>query len=306
MRLTRGEFLAGAAAALAAALRPGGAGAEGEKAMLTRPIPKTGEAVPVIGLGTWQTFDAGPELGSRKLLRQVLDALFEGGGKVIDSSPMYGRAEGVVGDLLAAMDGQEKAFLATKVWTSGRERGEEQMRRSAQLLRKPVIDLMQVHNLLDWEVHLATLRRLKEEGKIRHLGITHYTADSLPELQRIAIREKVDFVQLGFSIGSREAERRVLPALAEKQIAVIVNQPFEEGALFRRAKGKALPEWAGEIGVASWSQYFLKYIVGHPAVTCVIPATAKVDHMRDNLGGGMGPIPDEAQRKRMAAYWEEL
>jgi diketogulonate reductase-like aldo/keto reductase len=298
--------LRGAASALATALLPTGGKSEETKPMLTRPIPKTGEAMPVIGLGTWQTFDAGPELGSRKLLRQVIDALFEGGGKMIDSSPMYGRAEGVVGDLLAAMDGQEKAFVATKVWTSGRERGEEQMRRSAQLLRKPVIDLMQIHNLLNWEVHLQTLRRMKEEGKIRYLGITHYTDDSLPELQRIASREKVDFVQLGFSIGSREAERRVLPALAERQVAVIVNQPFEEGALFRRAKGKPLPPWAGELGVASWAQFFLKYIVSHPAVTCVIPATAKADHMRDNLAAGSGPVPDAAQRKRMAEFWDAL
>jgi diketogulonate reductase-like aldo/keto reductase len=306
MRLTRAEFLRTAAGALAAALLPGRAGSEEASRMLTRPIPSTGEAIPVIGLGTWQTFDAGPDIGSRKLLRQVLEALFEGGGRVIDSSPMYGRAEVVVGDLLAAMDGQEKAFIATKVWTSGRERGEEQMRRSAQLLRKPVIDLMQIHNLVDWEVHLETLRRMKGEGKIRYLGLTHYTDGALPELQRIVNREKVDFVQLGYSIGSREAERRLLPLCAERQAAVIVNQPFEEGALFRKAKGKALPPWAGEIEVASWAQFFLKFIVSHPAVTCVIPATAKVDHMRDNLSGGMGRIPDEAQRRRMAEYWDAL
>jgi diketogulonate reductase-like aldo/keto reductase len=306
MRLTRAEFLRTAAGGLAAALLPGRAGSEEASPMLTRPIPSTGEAIPVIGLGTWQTFDAGPDIGSRKLLRQVLEALFEGGGRVIDSSPMYGRAEGVVGDLLAAMDGQGKAFIATKVWTSGRERGEEQMRRSAQLLRKPVIDLMQIHNLVDWEVHLETLRRMKGDGKIRYLGVTHYTDGALPELQRIVAREKVDFVQLGYSIGSREAERRMLPLCAERQVAVIANQPFEEGALFRKAKGKPLPPWASEIEVASWAQFFLKFIVSHPAVTCVIPATAKVDHMRDNLGGGMGRIPDEAQRRRMAEYWDAL
>jgi diketogulonate reductase-like aldo/keto reductase len=306
MRLTRAEFLKGAAGALAGALLPGRAATEEASAMLTRPIPKSGEAMPVIGLGTWQTFDVGPELGSRKLLRQVIEALFEAGGKMIDSSPMYGRAEGVVGDLLAGMGAQDTAFLATKVWTTGRERGEEQMRRSAQRLRKPVIDLMQIHNLVDWETHIQTLRRLKEEERIRYIGVTHYTADALPDLARIVTREKVDFVQLGYSIGAREAERRLLSLCAERQVAVIVNQPFEEGALFRKTRGKQLPDWAGEIDVASWAQYFLKFIVAHPAVTCVIPATSKVDHMRDNLAAGMGRIPDEQQRKRMAEYWDSL
>jgi len=306
MNLSRSRFLHLAGATLVA--RPALAQTSPPMAnrMNTRKIPATGEQLPVIGLGTWQTFDAGPELGSRKLLRQVLDAFFEGGGRMIDSSPMYGRAEGVVGDLLAAMDGQDKAFVATKVWTTGRERGEEQMRRSAQLLRKPVLDLMQIHNLVDWETHLETLRRMKRDGRIRYLGITHYTDSALADLERIVRREEVDFVQLGYSVGRREAERSILPLCAERKVAVIVNQPFEEGALFRRAKGKTLPPWAGDIGIESWAQFFLKFVVSHPAVTCVIPATAKVEHMRDNLGAGTGHIPDETQRARMAEYWDAL
>jgi diketogulonate reductase-like aldo/keto reductase len=274
--------------------------------MLTRPIPRTGEALPVVGVGTWQTFDAGPEPAARQPLRQVLDGLFEAGGRMIDSSPMYGRAEAVVGDLLAELDARPKAFLATKVWTTGRERGIEQMRRSAELLRAPVIDLMQIHNLVDWATHLATLRQMKDAGSIRYLGVTHYTTGALPELALILEREAIDFVQLGYSIETREAERRVLPLAAEKGVAVIINQPFEEGALFRKVRGRKPPDWAAELGCASWAQFFLKFILGHPAVTCVIPGTAKPEHMRDNVAAGFAPLPDESQRRRMAEFWTSV
>ena len=304
--ISRAAFLHGAAGALIAAAWPLRAESQGVPAMLTRPIPSTGEAMPVIGVGTWQTFDVGADPAARAPLRQVLELLFAGGGKMIDTSPMYGRAEAVTGDLLAEMGARPKAFLATKVWTTGRERGIEQMRRSAELLRSDVIDLMQIHNLVDWETHLATLRRMKEERRIRYIGITHYTTGALPELARIVERERVDFVQLGYSIETREPERRLLPLCAERGVAVIVNQPFEEGALFRKARGKALPPWAAELGCATWAQFFLKFLVGHPAVTCVIPGTAKPEHMRDNLAGGVGPIPDEGQRRRMAEFWASV
>jgi diketogulonate reductase-like aldo/keto reductase len=302
--ISRAAFLRGAAALIAAL--PSRAESQGGPAMLTRPISATGEPMPVIGVGTWQTFDVGADGAAREPLRQVLELLFAGGGRTIDSSPMYGRAEPVTGDLLAEMGARPKAFLATKVWTTGRERGIEQMRRSAELLKTDVVDLMQIHNLVDWETHLATLRRMKEERRIRYIGITHYTTGALPELARIVEREKIDFVQLGYSIATREPERRVLPLCAERGVAVVVNQPFEEGALFRKARGKALPPWAAELSCASWAQFFLKFLVGHPAVTCVIPGTAKPEHMRDNLGGGSFPIPDEAQRRRMAEFWASL
>lgn len=273
--------------------------------MITRPIPATGEAMPVIGLGTWQTFDVGGDAAARQRLRQVLQLLIDAGGRMIDSSPMYGRAEAVTGDLLAAMGARPKTFLATKVWTTGRERGIEQMRRSAELLRTNVIDLMQIHNLVDWRTQLATLRQMKEEGRIRYIGITHYTSGALADLARLLESEPgIDFVQLGYSIASRDAESRLLPQAEARRVAVIVNQPFEEGALFRRVRGRALPAWAAEIGCTSWAQFFLKYILGHKAVTCVIPATSDPAHMADNLAAGLGPLPDDRQLQRMRQAWD--
>jgi len=311
MPLSRADFLRGLGAAglLAgagrAAAQSSGNARMTETTMLTRPVPATGEALPVIGLGTWQTFDVGGDHAARRPLAEVLRLLFAAGGRVIDSSPMYGRAEGVTGDLLAAMAPRPKAFLATKVWTTGRERGREQMRRSAELLRSAVIDLMQIHNLVDWRTQLATLREMKAAGRIRYIGITHYTTGALAELAGILEREPgIDFVQFGYSIATREAETRLLPVAAARGIATIVNQPFEEGGLFRAVHGRALPGWAGEIGCTSWAQFFLKYLLGHPAVTCVIPATASPAHMRDDLAAGVGPMPDEAQRRRMLAAWE--
>jgi diketogulonate reductase-like aldo/keto reductase len=276
-----------------------------DPAMITRPIPSTGEVLPVIGLGTWQVFDVGPEAGARRPLREVLQGLFAKGGRVIDSSPMYGRAEAVTGDLLAELSSAPRPFLATKVWTSGRERGIEQMRRSAELLRRDVIDLMQIHNLVDWRTQLATLRRMKEERRIRYIGITHYTTGALPELARIIESEPgIDFVQLGYSIATRDAESRLLPVAQAHGVAVIVNQPFEEGALFHEVRGRPMPEWAREFDCASWAQFFLKYIVAEPAVTCVIPATNKPEHMEDDLAAGFGRLPDPQQRQRMRQAWD--
>jgi diketogulonate reductase-like aldo/keto reductase len=311
--LSRNWLLKGALASLAAAtVLRGGARAvapspTAEAApMLTRPIPSTGEAMPAIGLGTYQVFDVGGDQAIRPALRQVLERLFAAGGRMIDSSPMYGTAEAVTGELLAELKARPKAFLATKVWISGKERGIAQMKQSAERLRSEVIDLMQIHNLLDWQVHLATLRRMKEQGRIRYLGITHYTAGALAELAAIIAREPIDFVQLGYSIESREAEARMLKLCIDRQVAVIVNQPFEQGDLFRKVRGRALPGWAADFDCTSWAQFFLKYLTGHPAITCVIPATAKPDHMEDDLAAGFGRQPDAQQRQQMAKFWDGL
>jgi diketogulonate reductase-like aldo/keto reductase len=274
--------------------------------MLTRLIPSTGEAVPVIGLGTWQTFDVGTDATSRAPLREVLRLFLAAGGRLIDSSPMYGRAEGVAGDLVAELNAREKTFLATKVWTTGRAQGEAQMRRSADLMRAGVLDLIQIHNLVDWKTHLATLRRMKEEGSVRYIGITHYTTASLDTLADIVSSENIDFVQFCYSIGTRQAERRLLPLCAERGVATIINRPLEEGALFRRARGRSLPPVAVEVGCASWAQFFLKFIVAHRAVTCVIPATAKPEHMADNLAAGSALLPDEKQHRAMAQAFDAI
>jgi diketogulonate reductase-like aldo/keto reductase len=276
-------------------------------AMLTRTIPSTGEAMPVIGLGTWQVFDVGTGGVSRRPLETVVRLLLDAGGRMIDSSPMYGRAEAVTGDLLAEMGARPRAFLATKVWTTGRERGIEQMRRSAQLLRTEVIELMQIHNLVDYRTQLATLRRMKAEGRVRYIGITHYTTSALPELSRILLSEPgIDFVQLGYSLATRAPESELLPIAAEHGVAVIANQPFEQGDLFRRVRGRPLPDWAHEFDCASWAQLFLKYILSEPAITCVIPATNNPEHMKDDIGAGFGRLPDARQRQRIRDLWDGL
>jgi diketogulonate reductase-like aldo/keto reductase len=276
-------------------------------AMITRPVPSSGEALPVIGLGTSQVFDVGSGANSRQPLREVLRLMLEAGGKIIDTSPMYGRAEAVTGDLVADMEVRPRIFLATKVWTSGREAGVAQMRRSAELLKSPVIDLIQIHNLQDWRTHLATLRAMKAAGKIRYIGITHYTTGALAELARILRAEPgIDFVQCAYSLGTREAETALLPIAASRGVAVIVNRPFEDGSLFRRVRGRAVPEWAAEFDCASWAQLFLKYIIAEPAVTCAIPATANPAHMEDDLKAGSGRLPDTRQRQQIRQLWDAL
>jgi len=274
--------------------------------MLTRPIPASEEPLPIVGLGTWQTFDVGDDRAALDQRREVLRVLFEAGGTAIDSSPMYGRAEEVVGTLLSEMGMRDKAFLATKVWTSGEAAGIRQMQASSAKMRAPRIDLMQIHNLVDWRTHLRTLRAWKEQRKFRYIGITHYTDPALDELAAVIRAEPIDFVQFGYSIASRAAEARLLPLAVERGVAVLVNQPFDSGALFGQVRGKALPEWAAEVDCASWSQFFLKFILGHPAVTCVIPGTARPDHARDNVAAGAGRLPDAAQRRRMAQFWERM
>ena len=299
-RLTRRRFLqvtTGSMLSIAARARAAGGGAS----MIERAIPRTGEFLPVVGLGTWQTFDVGSSAEDRAPLAEVLRLFLAGRGRVLDSSPMYGRAESVAGDLLASAAPPAPPFLATKVWTTGKGAGEAQMRESSKRLRSNRIDLMQVHNLLDWETHLPTLRSWKELGRIRYLGVTHYAPSSFPLLEKLLATERLDFIQLPCSIASRDAEKRLLPAAVDSGTAVLVMRPFEEGALFRAVRGKPLPPWAAEIGAASWAQVFLKYVVSHPAVTCAIPATSRADHLIDNLAAGAGPMPDERMRRRMAA-----
>src|SRR3954469_3669593 len=305
--MRRRDLLSGAASGIALFELTGTKNAMAAESMIARPIPSSGEVMPVIGLGTWQVFDVGAEEKARQPLRQVLKNLTDAGGRMIDSAPMYGRAEEVTGDLVAEMGLRPRVFLATKVWISGREAGIAQMRRSAERLKSPVLDLIQIHNLLDWRTHLATLRDMKAKGQVRYIGITHYTTGSLPELSRILETEPgIDFVQFGYSLATREAEQRLLPVAAARRVATIVNQPFETGGMFGRVRGKPVPEWAVEFDCTSWAQLFLKYILAEPAVTAVIPATADPAHMADDLKAGFGRLPDAQQRQKIRQLWDSL
>jgi diketogulonate reductase-like aldo/keto reductase len=277
--------------------------AAGVGAYASSVFPQDKVTLPKIGLGTWQTFDVGNDSAGRVPLREVLKLL---DGNVVDSSPMYGTSESVAGDLVAELGMREKLFIATKVWTSGREDGIAQMETSFKRLRVKVMDLMQVHNLVDVATHTETLRGWKAQGRVRHIGITHYTASAYGEVERTLKAATYDFLQINYSLAERDAEKRLLPFAALQKVNVIINRPFAGSALFSRTKGKPLPPWAAELGIASWAQYFLKWIVSHPAVTCAIPGTARPDHMRDNLAGGKGPMPDAAGRKRMADYFDSL
>jgi aryl-alcohol dehydrogenase-like predicted oxidoreductase len=273
--------------------------------MIRRRIPSSGETLPAIGLGTSGPFEVGADESARAPLREVLQALFAAGAALIDTSPMYSTAEAVLGDLLTP-EQQAKVFLATKVWTPGsggaaEQKGIEQMQRSMALLKHKRIELMQVHNLVDVNAHLKTLGRWKAEGRIKYIGVTHYTTSSYPDLIAIIGREKLDFVQFNYSASTREAEKRLLPLCADKGVAVLVNRAFEDGNLFARVKDKSLPAWAAEFGARSWAQVFLKFVLAHPAVTCVIPATGKLRNLIDNLGAGAGPLPDAKQRAQIIA-----
>jgi len=274
--------------------------------MLTRTIPSTGEALPVIGLGTWQVFDAGSDTAARTPLREVLRAFFAGGGRLVDSSAMYGSSESVVGELCTELSICAPLFVATKVWTSGRDAGIRQMETSFRRLRVDKMDLMQVHNLVDVATHTKTLADWKAKGRIRYLGITHYTSSAYAEIERLLKAERYDFLQINYSLAERESEARLLPLASERKVAVITNRPFAEGAMFRRVRGKPLPEWAKEAAIASWAQYFLKWIVSNRAVTCAIPGTGRAEHMLDNLAAGTGPLPDQSLRRRMAAHFDSL
>ncbi len=274
--------------------------------ILRRPIPRSGEQLPAVGLGTWQTFDVGAGAQERAPLQEVLSQFVELGGRVIDSSPMYGQSESVAGDIAAKLGVREKLFIATKVWTRGRGAGIEQMTASMQRLQAQPIDLMQVHNLVDAQTHLETLRRWKEAGRVRYLGVTHYRVDAFDELAALIENEALDFVQLNYSIMTPAAEKGLLPIAAANKTAVLVNRPFEGADWFAKTRGKSLPSWAADFDCVSWAQFALKYILSNPAVTCAIPATSKRAHLIDNMRAGYGRLPDDDTRQRMRAYAEKL
>lgn len=269
------------------------------ESILKRVIPSSGERITAVGLGTWQTFDVGESSKDREPLKEVLKTLTAKGGSVIDSSPMYGRSEKVVGDLSMELKLNDKLFIATKVWTTGRENGIRQMNESFTLMKRKRIDLMQIHNLTDWQTHLKTLRSWKTDGRLKYIGLTHYTKSAHERLAEIIGSEKVDFIQINYNLIDRHAEEKLLPLAKAKDVAVLVNQPFESGSLFQRVKGKRLPEWAAEFECDSWAQFFLKYILSNPAVTCVIPGTSQAHHMLDNMGAAYGNLPTEKQRQEM-------
>jgi aryl-alcohol dehydrogenase-like predicted oxidoreductase len=293
----RDLFRLAAGAAVAALVPPAFANAP---AQLMRKIPKGGEAIPAVGLGSSLTFNVGAATADRIAQREVLKLFAEQGGRVVDSSPMYGAAESVIGDLAAELGVTTKLFVATKVWTTGRDAGMRQMEDSFQRLRTQQMDLMQVHNLVDWKTQLKTLREWKAQGRIRYIGITHYTESAYDELARVMASEDIDFVQFNYSIIERAAEQRLLPLAQERKIAVLVNRPFARAGLFDKVRGKELPPWAGDIDCTTWAQFFLKFILGHPAVTSAIPATSKPKHLLDNMQAGRGRLPDAATRERMA------
>lgn len=301
-RLTRRALLGGLAAA--ALSPPPFARAQG--ARLAKPVPASGEMLPAIGLGTWIVFNVGDDPAARAASAEVMRALFEGGGRMIDSSPMYGSSQDVVGDGLRRLGARARPFSADKVWTSSGARGPAQIEQSRRRWGVERFDLLQVHNLLAWEAHLETLEAMKAEGRLRYLGITTSEGRRHDEFERIMRGRKLDFVQLTYNPVDREAERRLLPLAEERGIAVIANRPFREGALTRRLAREPLPDFAAELDCATWAQLILKFIVSHPAVTCAIPATTRVDHMRENLAVGSGRQPDDALRRRIAARLAEL
>jgi aryl-alcohol dehydrogenase-like predicted oxidoreductase len=269
--------------------------------MNTRPIPSTGEPLPVVGCGTWRTFDVGDNPQAQAALAEVLRILFDNGGSIIDSSPMYGSSEAVAGAVLTRIGGHSRAFVATKVWTEGRDAGIAQMEESMRHFQQPRIDLMQIHNLLDWRTQLATLREWKAQGRIRYLGITHYTSGAFAEVEAVMRSQTLDFVQINYAADDRAAEQRLLPLARERGIGVIVNQPFGGGGLLGKLKGQPVPTWGKEIGCTTWAQLLLKFVLAHPAVTCVIPGTGRPEYMQDNVRAGFGSCPDESMRQRIAA-----
>jgi diketogulonate reductase-like aldo/keto reductase len=273
----------------------------GGKQMLTRAIPTSSEPLPIVGLGTYRGFDVATSSAAYKSLPSVLDALFNAGGTLIDSSPMYGRAEQTTGELLSIHQPRSPAFLATKVWTRGRKEGIAQMEASFKLLQTDRIDLMQIHNLMDWKTHLPTLRKWKEEGRIRYIGITHYTASAYADVEAVLKAEPLDFLQINYALDDRAAEARLLPLCRERGVAVICNRPFGGGGLLGRLKGTPLPAWAAQVEVTSWAQLALKFLLAHPAVTCVIPGTGNPRYMAENAGAGFGPTLTDAQRQQLIA-----
>ncbi len=277
-----------------------------EAPALTKRIPKSDEPLPVIGMGTSRTFDVADDPALIAPLGEVLGGFFANGGQLIDSSPMYGAAEHIVGTLLGDMQPRPRLFAATKVWTDGKSSGARQMERSRQLWGIERFDLMQIHNLRDWQVHLETLLEMKAAGRVRYIGITTSHGRDHAELESVLAQHPFDFVQFSYNLAEREVERRLLPLAQERDIAVLINRPFARGRLFGSVRHATLPDWAAEFDCASWGQFFLKYVVSHPAVTCAIPATSKVRHLVDNMGAGFGRLPDATMRRRMEAYFATL
>jgi diketogulonate reductase-like aldo/keto reductase len=297
--LTRRHFLKSTgAASLLCSLVPGYLVAA-DAGVIKKAIPSTGERLSVIGLGTSRTFDVDSTTAAKSPLLEVMQAFIDNGGQLVDSSPMYGSAEAVTGALLERVSNKQNLFTATKVWTNGKREGIDQMEQSMRRLGVDRIDLMQIHNLRDWQTHIETLLEWKAEGKIRYIGITTSHGRDHDELEEILQQLPLDFVQLSYNILDRDIEQRLLPIAAEKGIATLINRPYQRGGLFRKVRGKSLPEWASEFDCASWGQFFLKFIASHPDVTCVIPATSKLKHMIDNMAAGYGRLPDEATRRRM-------
>ena len=300
-RWNRRDVLLGGAAIASLPL----AGPAAEPRMITRPIPSGDERLPVIGLGTYSVFDVESSPAQLAAPREIVDLLLDAGGSLIDTSPMYNRSEEVIGNIIAGGAPRDAMFIATKVWTDGRDAGAEQMMRSARLMNTEVIDLMQVHNLRDTAVHMRSIRELQESGMVRYSGLTHYRASAHEALEEAVREDRPQFLQINYSLGEREADRRLLPIAQDLGVGVIVNRPYQAGRLFDAVRGRDLPEWARDFA-ASWGQFFLKFIVSHPAVTCVIPATSKPQHMRDNLAAGSGNLPDSAMRRRMVDFFEAL
>ena len=305
MPTTRRTLLQGSLATIAAALSPRTAGAQ-VSPPASRRIPSTGELIPAVGLGTWITFNVGNDPVLRGECTEVMKAFFEAGGRMIDSSPMYGSSQPVVGHGLQKLGRPETLLSAEKVWTASGAEGPRQIEQSRQLWGVPRFDLIQVHNLLAWQAHLRTLFGMKAAGSVRYVGITTSEGRRHDLVERIMRDEPIDFVQLSYNVIDREAEERLLPLAAARRIGVIVNRPFQQGALTRRLEGKRLPEWTAQLGISSWAQFILKFILSHPAVTVAIPATTRVDHVRENLAAAAGDMPDRAMRERMAAYVRNL
>jgi diketogulonate reductase-like aldo/keto reductase len=274
--------------------------------LIQRPVPSSGELLPVMGMGTSRTFDTPGDPASLANLTEVMQAFFNARGTVIDSSPMYGNAEARVGDVLRAMTPPPKVFAATKVWTTGRQQGIAQMQESARRMNVERFDLIAVHNLQDWQTHLDTLKGWKEDGKVRYIGITTSHGRDHPQFLEVMRKQPVDFAQFSYNIEDRRAEQELLPLAADRGIATMINRPYQRGALFNKSRGKALPALAAELDCNSWGQFYLKYILAHPAVTCIIPATARVHHMVDNMQANFGRVPDPQQRADMLRLFEQL
>ena len=307
-RLDRRSMLTALGAGLAALALPSLGQAADPSPVHTRKVPSTGTRLPVIGMGTWITFNVGDDRAARKARAEVLEAFFAHGGAVIDSSPMYGSSQEVLGAGFGHIGAVPKSlFSADKIWTSDGDETIEQLVESRKKWRVPRFDLMQIHNLVAWKEHLPVLQRLREQGKIGHVGVTTSHGRRHEELEKIMKTQKIDFVQLTYNAADREAERRLLPLAADRGIAVIANRPFQRGALIRRFQKHPLPAWARkELGCAGWPQFLLKFVVSHPAVTCAIPATSRVDHMSENMAAARGPLPDAKTRARMLRHMASL